>query len=157
MKPFNTCPTCYCVVDAPGDYCHRCTQKLESKVIFRVCVWTMAIIMIGIMVAPKSCHGASVVTEEFLDRVAWIESSNNPKAIGKAGERSEYQLTPRAVIDAAKTLKRNDSFHVATARHARKYARHYLLLCERVLVNRLKRQPTEREVYAAYNRGPYRK
>lgn len=108
----------------------------------------------GWIAFANSCK-ASVVTEEFLDRVAWIESRNNPNAVGKAGERSAYQLTPKAVIDAKKTLGRDDSFQVATKFHPRAYARHYLLLCERVLTKRLNRQPTQAEVYRAYNRGPY--
>ena len=136
---------------------NRPDQVQFSERVWKTCVWIgVALILVAILTAKRS-EGASVVTEEFLDRVAWIESRNNPNAVGKAGERSAYQLTPGAVEHANKEREWDKTFAVATRYHARAYARAYLIICERVLTKRLKRQPTQAEVYRAYNRGPYRK
>lgn len=134
---------------------NRPDQIQFSERVFKYCAWVgVALILVAILTAKRS-DGASVVTEEFLDRVAWIESRNNPNAVGKAGERSAYQLTPKAVEHVRTERGWKHSFSEATKRHARAYARAYLIICERVLTKRLKRQPTQAEVYAAYNRGPY--
>lgn len=132
-------------------------QVQFSERVFKYCAWLGVAVIIVAILAAKRSEGASVVTEEFLNRVAWIESRNNPNAVGKAGERSELQLTPGAVRHVNETWDWNKSFHAATRYHARAYARAYLIICERALVKRLKRQPTQAEVYRAYNRGPYRK
>ena len=134
---------------------NRPDQREFSAAVVKYCAWLgLAVIIVAILSAKRS-DGASVVTEEFLDRVAWIESRNNPNAIGKAGERSAYQLTPKAVEHANREREWDKTFAVATRYHARAYARAYLIICERVLTKRLKRQPTKDEVYRAYNRGPY--
>lgn len=155
MKPPFLCPACACVVSAPGATCHRCQSKAESSVVSKVCVVLGVAITLALLAATTKCHGASVVTEEFLDRVAWIESRNNPNAVGKAGERSAYQLTPKAVEHVRTERGWKHSFSEATKRHARAYARAYLIICEGVTARRIKRQPTQDEVYRAYNRGPY--
>lgn len=153
MKPPFLCPACAIPVSAAGATCHRCQSKAESKAIFRTSCYLMLAVF-GWIAFANSCK-ASVVTEEFLDRVAWIESRNNPNAVGKAGERSTYQLTPKAVEHVRTTRGWKHSFSEATKRHARAYARAYLILCEQVTARRIKRQPTQDEVYRAYNRGPY--
>ena len=96
MKPFNVCPSCCSVVDASGAYCHRCTQKLESKVWFRACVFIATAILIWVMVAPKSCHGATI-NASHMHAIAIKESGNNPRAVGKAKELGKFQLKAVAV------------------------------------------------------------
>lgn len=94
-----------------------------------------------------------VVTESFLSRIALRESGNNPLARGKAGERGVYQMLPIAVADVNAWFGWNKSFREATTIFARQYAEAFLIMQESRLRKRLGRQPTEVEVYRAWNRG----
>ncbi len=100
-----------------------------------------------------SCRG-SVVTEEFLDRIAQRESGNNPLAIGRHGERGAYQLRLCAVQEVNNTLGWRMPFEAASVKHGRAYARAYCLRVEKLLRSALRRQPTQPEVYDAYRLGP---
>lgn len=134
---------------------NRPDQVQFSERVFKYCAWIgVALILVAILAAKRS-EGASVVTEEFLDRVAWRESRNNPHAVGSKGELSAYQLRPCAVQHVNQTRGWRFSFEAATRNHARAYARAYMMICEREMKQRLRRQPTQAEVYRAYNRGPY--
>ena len=47
----------------------------------------------------------------FLEAVAAVESGHNRKAIGKAGERGQYQVGKAAWDDANERLKREGHYH----------------------------------------------
>ena len=90
--------------------------------------------------------GASCVTDALLDRIAWIESRGNPKAIGQLGEIGIFQLRPIAIREVNRI--HNTRFTVADARRprtSRRIARLYLRICERRVSN-----PTPERVYAKY-------
>ena len=127
---------------------------LRSFLTFMFWFTLVATLMLLLMFLGLECRGASVVTEQFLDRVAWLESRNNPKAVGRAGELSAYQLLPRAVQDVNKTVGWRHGFEAATRDHARGYAREYLRICESRIERILGRQPTTQETYEAYRLGP---
>lgn len=93
MKPFNVCPSCASVVDAPGAFCHRCQSKAESKAILRVSCYLMLVIFAWVIFA-NSCNGASA---DDLHWLAQRESGNRPNARGKLDELGLYQLRAIAV------------------------------------------------------------
>ena len=96
--------------------------------------------------ALVSCRGASVVTESLLDRVAWAESRNNPRAVGRLGEVGSYQLRPIAIREVNRIC--GTRYHVADARNmvkAREIARRYLIICESRVT-----APTAARVYSKY-------
>lgn len=47
----------------------------------------------------------SIVTPHFLRALAQLESGNNPRAIGRAGERTQYQISRAAWKDGAGLLR----------------------------------------------------
>lgn len=111
------------------------------------------VVVIALIALCQSCNG-SVVTEEFLDRIAQRESGGKNSAIGKRGERGAYQIRQIALKDV------NECFgwkvqhkEVHNAQVGRSVARAYLVVCERRLTLLLRRQPTQQELYRAYNRG----
>ena len=108
-------------------------------------MWMMAATA-AMAIALVSCHGASVVTDALLDRVAWSESRNNPRAVGRLGEVGAYQLRPIAIREVNRIY--GTRYHVADARNmvrSREIARRYLTICEARVNN-----PTPARVYAKY-------
>ena len=129
-----------------ADLCLRCRERASDHLRGAgVIMWMMAATA-AMAIALVSCHGASVVTEALLDRVAWAESRNNPRAVGRLGEVGAYQLRPIAIREVNRIC--GTKYHVADARNmvrSREIARRYLLICEsRVTV------PTAARVYAKY-------
>lgn len=97
---------------------------------------------------------AGVVTVERINETIQRESGGNPHAIGRNGEVGLGQLKPGAVRDL------RDEYEWTVTPGDRKNAKlnrimteGYLVLTERRLRERLGRQPTWREVEAAYIRG----
>ena len=81
--------------------------------------------------AIHSVGAPSVVTATLLDRVAWTESRNNPKARGKQGEMGAYQLKAIAIREVNRIhgtgYLPKDAWDPIKAREI---ARLYLLICE---------------------------
>lgn len=107
-------------------------QKLQSK----LPVWIFGGIAVSLWLGLRSCAGAdlgapSVVTAALLDRVAWTESRNNPKARGKQGEMGAYQLKAIAIREVNRihgtSYLTKDAWDPIKAREI---ARLYLLICE---------------------------
>jgi len=101
-----------------------------------------------IMLGAPANHsaGASVVDDALLNRVAWAESRNNPKAVGKLGEIGAYQLRPIAIREVNRVF--GTKYHIPDARkmvESREIARLYLLICESRC-----RVKTPANVYAKY-------
>lgn len=99
------------------------------------------------------------VDDAFLDKVAMIESSRNPAAVGDGGKAlGEFQFHKAAweQVSASRKAKGKTAHDYSYAHDraiAREYAREYLGWLERSLEKRLGRKPQEWEIYAAYNRG----
>ena len=150
--PWRDCPQCgyvgtYSTFD--GDVCYTCRIQNSRK--RRFLVFMLIIVSLCILGAEK-CR-AGVVTDSFIQRVALRESGNNPKARGKAGERSAYQLKRVAVQHVNEHFGWSHSFETATSKYARQYAEAYLIMMEAKLKAHYRRQPSEVEVYRSYNRG----
>lgn len=102
---------------------------------------------------------ASGASQEMLNVVAKIESSNNPKAIGDSGlARGLYQMHKPAWEQVSEARKgRGEPTWGWSYAHDPKissmYASEYLDWLAKGLQKRLGRIPKQWEVYAAYNRG----
>lgn len=146
--------------DAPfltttGDLCQRCEQRQSDRLCgAKLSAWIMAALIFTLLAIASRMHGASVVTEQFLDGIAQRESRNNPAAIGRHGERGAYQLRPCAVQEVNNKMGWDYSHRVAAVRFGRVYAKAYCLYLERRLSDALGRSPTQRELYNAYRLGP---
>ena len=101
--------------------------------------------LLAFALSLASCKGASVVTEALLDRVAWAESRNNPRAVGKLGEIGAYQLRPIAIREVNRLTGSRFTIADACTSKAREIARRYLLICESRVT-----APTAERVYAKY-------
>ncbi len=98
--------------------------------------------------APSIHSGGapSVVDDALLNRVAWVESRNNPRAVGKLDERGAYQLRPIAIREVNRVF--GTKYHIGDATNmvkSREIARLYLLICESRC-----RVKTPANVYAKY-------
>lgn len=96
--------------------------------------------------AIHSAGAPSVVDDALLNRVAWVESRNNPKAVGKLGEIGMFQLRPIAIREVNRVY--GTKYHILDARkmvESRQIARLYLLICESRC-----RVKTPANVYAKY-------
>jgi hypothetical protein len=95
-----------------------------------------------------------VVTVEFIDRIAQIESGNNPKAVGKHGEHTAYQMKQCFVDDVCKYFGwRRRLITSLTPGEARAFAQAGCLMLE----SRMRRfgcpNPTQEQIYRAYSLG----
>jgi hypothetical protein len=112
-------------------------------------LFMIAFSMILSMIQP------SLVTEDFLDRVAIIESNYNHLAVGDNGSaRGAYQMHEAAWTDAMSSLKqdwpwRQDAFHAEKSRAA---CRAYFLIIEKRMVKD-GYVPTKERLYMCYNIG----
>lgn len=108
----------------------------------------------------------SVVTNDFLDKVAVIESNNNPNAVGDRGRAiGAYQMHEPAFREACtylgiKTGQRafwNDIIAADHKRYAKTdYAKTVARAYFEILENQMKKRgiiPTEENLYMAYNMG----
>ena len=122
--------------DAPflpttGDLCARCEQRQADRLCgAKLSAWIMASLIFSALAAFSKCHG-SCVDDALLNKVAWVESRNNPKAVGKLGEVGAYQLRPIAIREVNRV--NGMCFQLQDARDpvkSREIARLYLLICE---------------------------
>lgn len=120
---------------------------------------------IGLEIAcqSKAFHNGAQKTAQkltLLDRIARIESNNNPSAIGDNGKsRGMFQMTEAAWIDvsAIRKAKGLPVYPWATGAHdariSRQYAADYLSILRNRLTRALNRAPSNAELYAAYSHG----
>lgn len=99
-------------------------------------------------------------SDEFLDAVRYIESSNGQFVYGDGGRSlGDYQLSSAAWSDVNRWRQARGqriysySKHVFNQQISRNYAADYLAILRRQLIQRLQRSPTAGEIYAAYNMG----
>lgn len=114
---------------------------------------------------PFICSLAVVATEwkptdAFLRAVSFIESSNGRFTVGDNGNSlGEFQLSEAAWLDVnewrkARRLKTYSyREHVHNGFINRVYASNYMTILHTELSRKLKRDPSEAEIYAAYNMG----
>jgi hypothetical protein len=82
--------------------------------------------------------------------IAYIESGDNMRAVGKAGERTAWQIMPATWAcyvrpdEKLKITRREDAFVVANRIYAHNYVR---------FVKATRRAPTHVDVYAMWNLG----
>jgi len=99
------------------------------------------------------------VTPGQVEAVISVESSGNPKAIGRLGERGLCQFFPAAWADTTRWRKAHGlpTYGYSTwsldADVGREYATSWLTLLEERLKARLGRKPTIGELYAAHQLG----
>lgn len=103
---------------------------------------------------------ATQVTDTFIDRVAFIESRNGLVATdGDSGRAiGVFQFWSIAweqtsIVRAKAGEKTYPYFYARDPEVSRTYARSYLLYLERTLERTLHRQPSQAEIYAAWNMG----
>lgn len=113
----------------------------------------MKSLLIAVLALALKASGG-VVTVERINETIQRESGWDPQAIGRNGEVGLGQLKPGAVRD----LRKHFGWEVTAKdrlcpRLNRIMTEGYLVLTERRLRERLGRQPTWREVEAAYIRG----
>lgn len=99
-------------------------------------------------------------TDEFLQAVRFVESSNGANKIGDNGESlGDFQLSEAAWLDvnAWRRVRGLKTYPYAGAVfHSfinRVYASNYLSILYTELQRKMKRAPTHGELYAAYNLG----
>ena len=102
---------------------------------------------------------ASAATPQMLQAVAFVESTNNPQAIGDSGlARGMYQMHKPA-WEQVSASRKSAGLPVYDWSYAHDkvisvaYAKAYLEWLEAGLRKRLGREPQPWEVYASYNRG----
>lgn len=137
--------------DAPflpttGDLCPRCEQRSADRMGgVKLGAWVVASAILILSAIASKCHG-SCVDDALLNRVAWAESRNNPRAVGKLGEIGMFQLRPIAIREVNRV--NGMCFRLQDAKDpvkSREIARLYLLICESRC-----RVKTQASVYAKY-------
>ena len=131
-----------------ADLCLRCRERASDHLRGASVVLWMIAATVALVATVIVSRGASVVTESLLDRVAWAESRNNPRATGRLGEVGAYQLRPIAIREVNRLTGSRYTIRDARTSTAREIARRYLIICERRTVN-----PTPARVYAKYKGG----
>ena len=112
-----------------------------------------------ILLLTAAAAHATVVTDQFLERVAYVESNNNPRAVGDKGKAvGAFQFWSvswehTSQLRKAKNLPVYPYAAAGDAAKAREYARTYLQYLEASLTKSLGREPSRGEVYAAWNCG----
>ncbi len=128
-----------------GDLCARCEQRQSDRLAgAKLSAWVMAALIFTLLAVAQRMRG-SCVDDALLNRVAWVESRNNPRAVGKLDERGAYQLRPIAIREVNRIHGTSYTIHDATTPKAREIARLYLLICESRC-----RVKTPESVYAKY-------
>ena len=109
-----------------------------------------------LLLAASSLHA---VTHGQVEAIIFVESSGNPKAIGRLGERGLCQFFPAAWADTTAYRARHGLPTYGYYSWAldegvgREYATSWLTLIEERLKARLGRKPTIGELYAAHQLG----
>ncbi len=101
----------------------------------------------------------AAVPERWVDLVGWVESNNDPDAVGDGSRaRGEFQFW-RATWDDCSRVRKAKGLPVWSYAHAhdravaRLYARSWLDYIEERLAKATGRQPTFGDIYAGYNLG----
>lgn len=111
-----------------------------------------------LLLTAAAAH-ATVVTDKFLERVAYVESNNNARAVGDKGKAvGAFQFWAvgwehASQLRKAKGLPVYPYYAAVDTAKATEYARTYLQYLEASLTKSLGREPTAGEVYAAWNCG----
>lgn len=91
----------------------------------------------------------------LVDAIAQVESGGDHQAVGDNGSaRGAWQMHKAAWLDAGERLK--EKWHWSYAHDkgiARRHAEAYVAILTEGLAKRLKRKPTNQEIYAAYRLG----
>lgn len=109
-----------------------------------------------LLLAASSLHA---VTPGQVEAIIFVESSGNPKAIGRLGERGLCQFFPAAWADTTAYRARHGLPTYGYTSWAldegvgREYATSWLTMLEERLKARLGRNPTIGEIYAAHQLG----
>lgn len=109
-----------------------------------------------LLLAASTLHA---VTPGQVEAIIFVESSGNPKAIGRLGERGLCQFFPAAWADTTAYRSRHGLPTYGYYSWAldegvgREYATSWLTLIEERLKARLGRKPTIGEIYAAHQLG----
>jgi hypothetical protein len=108
------------------------------------------------LLASATCLPA--ITPAQVDAIIRVESANNPRAIGRLGERGLCQFFPAAWADTSRWRRAHGlpvySYDLALDPIAgHEYATSWLTYNEERLTKALGRRPTIGEVYAAHQLG----
>jgi hypothetical protein len=112
--------------------------------------------LLTLLLAATSLHA---ITPGQVEAIIFVESSGNPKAIGRLGERGLAQFFPAAWADTTAYRARHGlptygySTWATDEGVGREYATSWLTLLEERLTTALGRKPTIGEVYAAHQLG----
>ena len=97
---------------------------------------------------------ASLHADNFLDRLAAVESGGNNQALGKKGERGAWQLSRVAWADVNRERARHGlKTHPHKDAHDPTVAREYAAAYVAILRRRIGGEPSEDAVCIAWNRG----
>lgn len=130
--------------------CAHCYRNSEFD--HRAWLWIVLAIGIFIIAAVRGCAG--VVTEEFLDQIAWVESRNNPAAVGRHGEHTAFQLKQCFVDDTCRFFGwRRLLITSLTPEQARAVARAGCLMLEHRLTRVGRPNPNQAQIYRSYRLG----
>ena len=114
--------------------------------------------IILLLLTAAAAH-ATAVTDQFLERVAYVESNNRSAAVGDNGKaRGAFQFWSiswehTSQLRRANGLKVYPYQYATDTAVATEYARTYLKHLEASLTKSIGRKPTAGEVYAAWNCG----
>ena len=111
----------------------------------------VALLLLGLSAQAKS-------DAAFLSAVAEVESGHNRRAIGKAGERGQYQVGKAAWDDANALLESEKHFHFQWSQWRNALAQDMIAAAHlRILRKRFKADgystPTPEQLALAWNRG----
>ena len=103
-------------------------------------------------------NSAAASDATFLEAIAMVESGQNRKAIGKAGERGMYQVGKAAWFDANALLESEKHFHYQWSQWRNVTAQDMIAAAHlRILRKRFKADgystPTPEQLALAWNRG----
>ena len=103
-------------------------------------------------------NSAAAFDATFLEAIAMVESGQNRKAIGKAGERGMYQVGKAAWSDANALLESEKHFHFQWSQWRNALAQDMIAAAHlRILRKRFKADghstPTPEQLALAWNRG----
>ena len=114
--------------------------------------------IIALILSAAAAH-ATAITDQFLERVAYVESGNRSSAIGDSGKAvGAFQFWSIGWEHTSQLRKASGQpvwpyYAACDYSKSKEYARTYLTYLERSLTKALGRQPTAGEVYAAWNCG----
>jgi len=103
-------------------------------------------------------NAAAASDATFLEAIAQVESGQNRKAVGKAGERGMYQVGKPAWDDANERLQREGHYHFQWSKWRDATAQDMIAAAHlRILRQRFKAigfdTPTPEQLAVAWNRG----